>query len=82
MLYAPGGCALTPTGVLAASRARLRSAQRSSRDTTVSPLGEVTGQDGVGLCGQERAPGRSRPARRGITTASCRICYTVEVAMR
>ena len=38
------------------------------RSTTASTLGEVHGQDGVGLCGQELALGRTRPARRGINT--------------
>jgi hypothetical protein len=29
-------------------------------------VGEVDGEDGVGLCGQELSPGRTGPAGRGI----------------
>jgi hypothetical protein len=43
-------------------------------------VGEVDGEDGVGLGGQELAPGRPGPSGRGIEPAFFRIFQTVEAA--
>jgi hypothetical protein len=44
-------------------------------------VGEVDGQDRVGLRGEELAPGRSGPLGCGIDSADFKIFHTVEAAI-
>jgi hypothetical protein len=66
VVHAPVGCAVTPGQMCPAGTVLDRDQRVNPPETRGVHVHEIHGEDGLGLCGEELAPGRTRPARCGI----------------